>query len=147
MNEKQRIEHLRARTSRLEKEEREWKLTKEKLLAEELERQKVAKVSFERRMAERQRLEAEARKLRLDEIAKMEEMAAESLALNKKLRQAEMMRIVNDIEERKAEQEFKIRAAKEEKRLRSSSTKRRSACWPCRKNGRASRKHRRFGRK
>ena len=112
-NEKERIRLLRARSSQLEKEEREWKLTKERLVTEEQERQRAAKVSFERRMEERKRLEAESRQLRLHEIAKMEAMAAESLALNKKARQSEMMRIVNEIDERRAEQEFKLKVAKE----------------------------------
>ena len=118
LTERQRVEALRLRTRQLEKEENEWKATQEKLLEEELERQRVAKIAFERRLAERQRLEVEARKLRLDEIARMEEIAAQSLELQKKMRHAEMMRIVGDIEQRKAEEEAKLQAAKDAEEIK-----------------------------
>eukprot|EP00742_Colponemidia_sp_Colp-10_P013948 GILJ01015792.1.p1 GENE.GILJ01015792.1~~GILJ01015792.1.p1 ORF type:complete len:1219 (+),score=262.29 GILJ01015792.1:520-3657(+) len=114
---KELLNDLHEKAKELAVQEEAFKLQQEQILMAEQQRREKANAEEQARLKERARIDQMARQRRLEQISKMEDSVKASLERQTKLREAELSRLQDELDRRKAVEDYEVSARLEEEAL------------------------------
>eukprot|EP00743_Colponemidia_sp_Colp-15_P009153 GILK01009987.1.p1 GENE.GILK01009987.1~~GILK01009987.1.p1 ORF type:complete len:1224 (+),score=348.36 GILK01009987.1:392-3673(+) len=114
---KELLNDLHEKAKELANQEEAFKLQQEQILMAEQQRREKANAEEQARLKERARIDQMARQRRLEQISKMEDSVKASLERQTKLREAELSRLQDELDRRKAVEDYEVSARLEEEAL------------------------------